>query len=137
MAVTIKKFTKKMLITTKIFSLLSAATLFHGKVLANLQFIIANPDSGLVLDISGSKCVEGTPIHLWDFHDGPGQWWTLEDNGMIKTAMPGCDMAIDLSGGDCTEGAAIQLLKADPASISEQFILKTRLGVGSIKPKKM
>jgi hypothetical protein len=70
-------------------------------------FLIVNPQSGLVLDVAGGKCEDGTNIQLYKPNGTPSQLFFFGDDGNLINFK--CDhMAIDVAGGSCDD-ANVQL----------------------------
>jgi hypothetical protein len=59
---------------------------------------------------------DGTPLQVWDCHDGPAQAWTFNSDGTVR-ALGQC---MDLAWGSIAENTAVQLVACN-GSAAQQF----------------
>jgi len=63
----------------------------------NGNFVLLNPSTGKALDVQGSKCDNGTNIHLWSRNDSGAQIFRY-DTVTKQIINVKCNKAVDLSG---------------------------------------
>ena len=87
------------------------------------KFMLINPETGKVLDVSDRKCHNGNNINLWRRNDTPAQifHYHYESKAIVNVL---CDKALDLSGNRCDNGTNLQLWSRH-GGMNQQFMFYT------------
>merc|ERR1712032_338360 len=72
---------------------------------------VVNPRSRKCLDIKEKRTDNGTPLHIWDCHDGPSQKWELTSDGSLRNI--GSGKCLDVQNGNLVKGSPIQLYECN------------------------
>ena len=77
---------------------------------AQRAYIIKNPTTNRVLDVSGGLSSNGANVHIWDWNGTCAQFWHLHKrtDGKYSLYSACSDKVLDVSGGNSSNGTNIQ-----------------------------
>jgi hypothetical protein len=88
-------------------------------------FYIVSRKTGLVVDVAGGSCADGTNIQLWHKNGTPAQQFYRQGNSILNAK---CDKAIDVQYASCNLGTNVQLYTPN-GTPAQAWTLERRGGV--------
>ena len=93
-----------------------------------MGWVLANPSSGLVLDVNGGHSASGTNVQLWAYNGSQAQGWDLShteamvDGWYQFSAGTNGGLSLDVSGGSHANGANVQVWTANGTDAQKWWV---------------